>query len=168
MKWNTKIKKVKFKSEKLECNFLGNDAASNIKMEIFRRIFCFLKISSGSGTGTGAEPKLFRGLNRNRNKTLRFHNTGREDLTAEEQHWKSLLLMLSYCIGSNPPPIRAPPLTLSVFFFSLCVWHINGTQADKRDGWTYETTAKIKLWPQLVTLHYNQFIHENTFPYNAH
>jgi hypothetical protein len=73
LKWNKKVKKGK-KIKKISYeNFLGKNAASTSKNG--KILYNFFKTVLEPET----EPKFFRSRNRNRDKSLRFHNTGHKE-----------------------------------------------------------------------------------------
>jgi hypothetical protein len=71
----------KSKNQKLDANFLRNNAESSIKMARFCTNFCCLKSVLNKFGDPDLEPepepelKFFKSRNRNRNYSLLFHNT---------------------------------------------------------------------------------------------
>jgi hypothetical protein len=73
IKWKTIAK-----NKKLEANFLGNNTASgNEKADLFvTEKLCLISLGSKLEPEPEPEPKTLQSRNWNRNKSLRFHNTG--------------------------------------------------------------------------------------------
>jgi hypothetical protein len=59
-------------------------------------------------------------------------------------------------------------ILLAAYFCYSCLSQVEYNVFTDKLDWLAACIALRVVGAMLVTLHYNQFIHENTFPYNEH